>query len=184
MQDRLKSPHQEKFAQCLAQGMSQASAYREAYNVGAETKEETIWQEASRIAAQPKVSARVTALQASAMRALEMNVERILRENAYLAFSDVRQLFDADGSIKPVERWPDSLAAAVASIEVHEIAATGDKPLVVVKKIKFWDKGAALEKLFKNFGMYAEDNRQKSAAVKEMLDEIAAIGRGLPWRGS
>ena len=45
------------------------------------------------------------------------------------------------------------------------------------KKIKLWDKGAALEKLFKNFGMYQKDNEQKSASLEKLLNEISEIGR-------
>ena len=53
----------------------------------------------------------------------------------------------------------------------------GDNPIVIVKKVKFWDKGAALEKLFKNFGMYQKDNEQKSASLQNLLNEIQEIGR-------
>ena len=53
---------QEAFAQAVASGMSQAEAYRTHYDVDPECKPETIWEEASRVANDRNVSARVQLL--------------------------------------------------------------------------------------------------------------------------
>ena len=53
---------QEAFAQAVASGMRQAEAYRTSYDVSPETLNETVWEEASRIANDRKVSARVQLL--------------------------------------------------------------------------------------------------------------------------
>ena len=52
---------QARFAALLAQGYTQSAAYREAYDTNG-AKAETVWQEASRLAHDPKVSARVREL--------------------------------------------------------------------------------------------------------------------------
>lgn len=52
---------QEKFADCLFQGMTQADAYRAAYDCAA-MSDSSVWEEASRVAANLKVSARVREL--------------------------------------------------------------------------------------------------------------------------
>ena len=52
---------QEKFAQCVADGMTQADAYRAAYSAG-KMKADTVQQAASRLMADSKVAARVTGL--------------------------------------------------------------------------------------------------------------------------
>lgn len=57
------TPKQERFAQCIADGMSQADAYRASYKVRQGTKPETIQQGASRLMANSNVSARVAELQ-------------------------------------------------------------------------------------------------------------------------
>jgi phage terminase small subunit len=54
------TPKQEKFAQCVAEGMTQADAYRSAYNTKA--KPETIQANASRMMADSMISARVAEL--------------------------------------------------------------------------------------------------------------------------
>lgn len=56
------TPKQEAFAQAVASGKSQSDAYRVAYTVRESTKPDTVNQSASRIMADPKVSARVEQL--------------------------------------------------------------------------------------------------------------------------
>ena len=56
------TPKQEKFAQCVADGMSQAEAYRTAFSVKESTKPETSQANASRLMANSTVSARVAEL--------------------------------------------------------------------------------------------------------------------------
>lgn len=55
------TPKQEKFAQCIADGMTQADAYRAAFDVK-NSKKETIQESASRLVANHKVYARVIEL--------------------------------------------------------------------------------------------------------------------------
>lgn len=74
------TPKQEKFAQCVADGMSQAEAYRTAFNAE-NMKSETIHSKASIIMADGKVRARVDELKAKlAEKALwtrEMSVQAL-----------------------------------------------------------------------------------------------------------
>jgi len=59
------TPKQERFAQEVAQGKSQADAYRASFNVKPTTKPETIQANASRLMADNMVSARVAELKAA-----------------------------------------------------------------------------------------------------------------------
>lgn len=53
---------QEAFAQAVASGLTQAEAYRTCYDVSPETLNSTVWEEASRIANDRNVSARIASL--------------------------------------------------------------------------------------------------------------------------
>jgi hypothetical protein len=53
---------QRHFAQCVAAGMTQSDAYREAYNVAASTKASSVHEKASHLMAESKIRARVDAL--------------------------------------------------------------------------------------------------------------------------
>lgn len=55
------TPNQEVFAQKIIEGMSQADAYRSAYNCS-RMSDKTIWEKASRLMADNKVRARVQEL--------------------------------------------------------------------------------------------------------------------------
>ena len=56
------TPKQERFAQCVADGMTQADAYRNAFDVGPTTKAETVQKRASELMSNGAVSGRVAEL--------------------------------------------------------------------------------------------------------------------------
>jgi hypothetical protein len=59
------TPKQEKFALHIADGMTQADAYRAAYNCGSDTKAETIQKRASELMADGMIAGRVSDLRES-----------------------------------------------------------------------------------------------------------------------
>lgn len=63
MREKKLTEKQEKFCQRIADGMNQTEAYRSAYSAKNQT-EKTLWANASRIANNSKVLARVSALKA------------------------------------------------------------------------------------------------------------------------
>jgi hypothetical protein len=71
---------QERFAQCIADGMTQADAYRNSFSAGKMTDKQ-IWEEASKVASNPKVAQRVTdlkaALEAKALWSREKSVQAL-----------------------------------------------------------------------------------------------------------
>jgi len=83
--------------------------------------------------------------------------DRVLREAARLAYSDVRELFDEQGKLVPIRMWTDGAAAAVAGVEiVKRNVDSHDGKTDDVIKFKTWDKGRALELLFKHLGLIRE----------------------------
>lgn len=117
------TPKQEKFAQCVADGMSQADAYRVAFNVKQTTKPETTQANASRLMANGTISARVAELREKltqkALWTREMSVAALLEAyqegnasakvaavkelNAMHGFNAAQKvdLTNSDGSLKP-----------------------------------------------------------------------------------
>lgn len=68
---------QEKFAQNLVTGMSQADAYRSAYSTK-NMSDKTIWEAASRLVADSKVSARLSELRGQLTKATIMSAQERL----------------------------------------------------------------------------------------------------------
>jgi hypothetical protein len=80
--------------------------------------------------------------------------DRALREAARLAYSDVRELYTAEGKLKPMKDWPDDLAAAIGGVEfVRRNIEGGDGHSDDVIKVKVWDKPKALQLLFQHLGL-------------------------------
>lgn len=85
--------------------------------------------------------------------------ERVLNEIKNLSFWNIKEIINEDGSVKPIQEWPDNCARSVRSIEVHALYdGQGTERAVVgqAKKIQFWDKMRALELLGKNLSMFAD----------------------------
>ena len=95
-------------------------------------------------------------------RRTEVTADRVLLEIARLAFNDPRKVFNPDTEeALPVSKWPDEVAAAIASIKITE-QKSEDDVIVVVKEVKFWDKNKSLDMAAKHLGMYEADNKQKT----------------------
>jgi len=82
------TPKQEAFAQVYVETGNASEAYRQAYDVSDSTKPESVWQEASRVLADLKVSSRVIGLQEEARERHSVTIDSLtleLNENRKLA---------------------------------------------------------------------------------------------------
>lgn len=73
---------------------------------------------------------------------------KILREVERIAHSDVRKLYNEDGTMKPVHEWPADIAASVAGLDVSELTdpETGEG-VGHIKKMKRESRLQALKML-------------------------------------
>jgi phage terminase small subunit len=113
---------------------------------------------------------------------LELSTERTLQEVARLAYLDPRQLFNADGTTKPIHELDPDVAAAIAGVEItHEWSGKGeDRRLVATStKYKIADKNAALDKAMKHQGLYKADNLQRNPLEGLSRDTLKAIAERL-----
>lgn len=116
----------------------------------------------------PEVAAAIEAKRKELAEGLGITRERILKEMASLAFSDLRGIFDEDGALRPIHTLSAGQAAAISSIEVE--GPTKRNPNWVTK-VKLWDKGKQLENLLKHLGM-AED---KPASTQTPVEQMAPV---------
>lgn len=158
---------EERFAQLLVEGMSQADAFRQAHARAARWTPDTVHQWGSRWAANSKVQARVAMLQAELAEKSVLKAEQILRETARIAMSSpaglVRRI---DGKVTFLlpDELPADVAAAVASFEIDELGRI---------KYKFWDKNASLERAAKILGLFREDNTQKASELAALWAKLS-----------
>lgn len=147
----------------------------------------TAKQAGSRLLTHVDVQAAIAERRVDLQEKAELTTERVLRELARIAFADPRRYFAADGSVKSIRELDDDAAAALSGIDVVEMAAsmaqvpTGEtgkdgKPQTALaavpmytKKVRMWDKNAALEKAMKHLGLFEKDNDQIGAAAAKFI---------------
>lgn len=77
---------------------------------------------------------------------------RVFRELMNFATSDIRQLYDKNGNLLPLEKWPEQIAKCVSSVK-HTKHPDGKKSL----EVRLWNKNQALENLARVVGLLTSD---------------------------
>ena len=179
------SPKQEAFAAGVAQGLSQAEAYRRAYPRSNAWKDDTVYSRASELMADRKISGRVEDLMRKAAAANEVTQERIVKELARIAFGNKRAVMTwgpGGVALRDSVDLTDDEAAMVA--EVQETITQAGSSL----KMKTHDKVKALELLGKHVGMFSEKVQVSGSGggpiqtVSMTADEFSKIAADIAGR--
>ncbi len=160
-----RTEQKEKFVQHYIQHGNGAEAYRHAYPNSRNWKnQDCCGNQAWKLLNYDQwVKDRITELRSKAEEKAVVSVARVLEEAARIAFSDPRKLFDENGNLKKIKDLDDETAAALAGFDVTTVFG-GDEP-IDVRKVRFWSKVDALEKLFKHLGLFKADNDQREKLV-------------------
>lgn len=186
--DTKLTPKQEAFARAYVETGNASESYRRAYNVQTMAPE-NIDIEACRLLKHPKVSPRVTQLQAELAARHEVTVDKIVRELALIGFAN---MMDYIGTTKSGDAFVDlstltrEKAAAISEVTVEEYAEGRGEEARNVKRTKFklLDKRSALVDLGKHLGMFREIkdvniyNRTDSLTDDELERIAAGSGAG------
>jgi phage terminase small subunit len=126
----------------------------------------------SRLLTYAKIQARIQELMDERAKRVQVESDGILLELSRVGYSDVRGLYNDDGTVKHPTEWPTDLARAVASIEVEELfEGSGDSRTWIgyTKKVKFWPKNNALELLGKHKVLFTEHHKHSHTVTLEEL---------------
>lgn len=111
--------------------------------------------EGARLLASAKIKKYVDLINRYAVMRAGITPERILREQSKMAFWQVKDLLEDDGTPKKVSDINDDTAAAVLGIEVRTVRCP-DGEYATVTKYNMADKRAALNDLAKAIGMVTD----------------------------
>jgi len=177
---------QRAFADQYFVDFNAVAAYRRA---GYKTTGASLHACASRLLSRPTVRAYLRQKQKQMSAALELKVEKVLRELQCIAFFDPRRLLTGDGNIRAVAEWDDHSAVAVQSFEVVEMYAGKGKQrkcIGVVKKLRLHPKVTALERLGQHLGLFKQlgdkDNplrHEHHLVAADVLDLIKSAEPGI-----
>ena len=163
---------QERYCQLRSNGSNKSDAYRGAYKTG-KMKPPSIHRSAHQLELDPKITSRIDTLRAAKERRTQVTTDKVLMETQHLAFSDIRDLFGADGEILAPHLWPDDISKAVAGVDITEIRRGSE--VQKFYKVKLWPKNPAIDKLMRHMGMFEKDNNQRNSfteALKELTPEL------------
>jgi phage terminase small subunit len=167
------TPKQERFCQEYMKDLNGTkAAIRAGYS------EKTANEQASRLLANVNVAQRVQVLKGEQIERVKVDSDEILRELMRLGYSDIRALYNENGTIKHPTEWPDDVARAVASVEVEELfEGSGENRewIGYTKKVKFWPKDRGLDLLGKHKKLFTEKVEHSG---KVTLEEIVAGSSG------
>jgi phage terminase small subunit len=155
--------------------------------------EKTAYSQGQRLLKNVEIQALLQERRAKLSEKLEISAERVLQEQAKLAFYNVLDLFNDDGTMKPISEIQANLGAAINGLDIVDITSfkDDDGPQVLqtlLKKVKFHDKGKALDALSKHLGLYEVDNTQRGNAdlktrkefIDDLLSSLSGSTTGLP----
>lgn len=168
-------PRQERFVQEYLIDLNGTQAYMRAEPGTPEKSARTL---ASRMLAKVNVQKRIAAERSKTAAKLELTRERVLAEYAKLAFFDMRKVYHEGGALKMPHELDEETAAAIAGYETVEMDGGGkDAPPLLVRKVKWADRRAALDSIMKAQGWNKSDvgTADNPLVIRGMTDTERAV---------
>lgn len=193
------TPKQEAFCRQYMETGNASEAYRLAYAVSPDTKPGTVYGEASKLLANPKIARRLKELKAALQKRYEVSIERAKEEYAKIAYWNMDDYIErlpggkARLDLSKVTRTQmaavqEMTFETVLSSDPEAVEAAGEvwdgegkPPKVAVTKCKFklHPKIGALDSIMKHLGGFRADNEQAgNAAGKAAGEALAASANG------
>jgi len=155
------TPAEQVFVEQYLVDLNGTRAYRVAFPGAAYGSARAL---ASKLVAKVNVAAEIRAARAAQQRRTQITADKALRELARVAFSDLIDLFDGEGRLRSAREMPLDARRAAASVKVsrervaRRVTRRGKTTTTTtvrecVIEVKFWDKVAALERLFRHLGL-------------------------------
>ena len=128
---------QERFCQETVKGQqNQSGAYRVAYHPKASISKKAVHELPSQLRKNPKITSRISELQAPVVEAAQLSLAQRLQELSYAAFLDPIHAFDEHGRPLSIREMPEHVRRAIASYEID--------PEKFITNIRFVDKRWAI----------------------------------------
>lgn len=151
-------------------------------------KDETASAAGSRMLGNVKVKEYITQRQEELQKETEVTQQKVINELAAIAFFNIKNIYNDDGSLKSMKDIDNKTAKAISSVKILQKAGSmkisinpnGKDDEVPIEHIgeqtieyKTNDKKGALELLGKHLGMFNDVNlNMKNAVQVELVDDV------------
>jgi phage terminase small subunit len=111
----------------------------------------------SRLLTNVVIAAAIAEAQKEQHQRLALTADEVRERNAFIARLDPADMFDEHGALLPVAKMPRHIRCALKSVKVvRKNLTTGDGVVDTTLEVQFWDKGAAIEREYKHFGLLVD----------------------------
>lgn len=139
--------------------------------------EKTAAQQAYDLLRIPYVQGEISRLDFEDQKRYGLTRERVLKELSRIVFFNPKNLFDKNGKLKPISAISDDDAAALTGID-HSTVISGrgsHKETEYIKKLRFQDKGAAIEKAMKYLGLLGKETSLFAEFEAAFIEAMAKL---------
>ena len=92
---------------------------------------------------------------------IEITADKVLDEIGKLAFGNIKNIYDKDGKLIPIQDLPDVISAMITEITQDNLGASEDSP-AIRRKYKIADKKGSLEQLGRHLKLFTEKHEHSS----------------------
>ncbi len=119
--------------------------------------EHTARSQGARLLTDANILTAIESKKAKQLEKTDLTATRVLEELRRLSFSNVQDLFDEVGNLRPIQTLTREQASCIASLEViKKNAVAGDGLIDTIHKVKVWDKTKSLEMVAKHFKLLTD----------------------------
>lgn len=140
----------------------------------------------TRLLGNPKVAALIAQREEKALAKAEITVDGTLEQLRRVLHFDIAEIYDDEGNLLPVKRWPEPARAAIAGVETEHHPERGTR----VAKVRIADRLRAIDLAMKHLGLLVERHEVTGAnggpiqvedareRALDLLDDIARRAAG------
>jgi phage terminase small subunit len=103
-----------------------------------------------------RIQVLIEAAQRDRGRRMGLSADRVIEELWHIAGLDIGDLYQDDGTLRPISDMTETARRAVSGIETFEEFDKDGDPVGTTRKTRTWDKVQALALLAKHFGLIVD----------------------------
>lgn len=124
----------------------------------------------------PDIQAEVQRMMRKRVEMVDRSAADVVKALEKIAFFDIKELYNEDGSLKPINELPDHIAVAICGVEFETSVNEDGEVVTEPKRYKLADKKGALELLGRHLGLFQGRKEQSPDTTRlPVSDKVMAM---------